>query len=136
MQEELTAPSESLNPDSMSPTERVNLDAVVLTSMAKDPSDRYQSAQEFGADLERMSTGNVTRAAQMHIDDDEPSAHSQPEDATRVAALHPATTTMEPQPAAAAGVPVADPGVALAVNDDGGYITRPYMYWIAINSAN
>ena len=132
VQEEPTAPSESLNPDSMSPTERVNLDAVVLTSMAKDPSDRYQSAQEFGADLERMSTGNVTRAAQMHIDDDEPSAHSQPEDATRVAALHPATTTMEPQPAAAAGVPVADPGVDSDEYDDDDHKTRPWMKWIAI----
>src|SRR5699024_10603678 len=102
VQEEPTAPSESLNPDSMTPTERVNLDAVVLTSMAKDPADRYQSAQEFGADLERMSSGTVTRAAQMHIADDEPSAHSQPEDSTRLAAMHPATTTMDPQPAAGA----------------------------------
>ncbi|NME90196.1 Stk1 family PASTA domain-containing Ser/Thr kinase [Corynebacterium stationis] len=134
VQEEPNAPSESLDPDSLTPTERVNLDAVVLTSMAKDPMDRYQSAQEFGADLERMSSGNVTRAAQMHIADDEPSAHSQPEDSTRVAAVHPATTTMDPQPAAAAGVPVAAPGVASADIDerDGARKSRPWMKWIAI----
>lgn len=134
VQEEPNAPSESLDPDSLTPTERVNLDAVVLTSMAKDPMDRYQSAQEFGADLERMSSGNVTRAAQMHIADDEPSAHSQPEDPTRVAAVHPATTTMDPQPAAAAGVPVAAPGVASADIDerDGARKSRPWMKWIAI----
>ena len=134
VQEEPNAPSESLDPDSLTPTERVNLDAVVLTSMAKDPMDRYQSAQEFGADLERMSSGNVTRAAQMHIADDEPSAHSQPEDSTRVAAVHPATTTMDPQPAAAAGVPVAAPGVASADIDerDGDRKPRPWMKWIAI----
>ena len=134
VQEEPNAPSESLDPDSLTPTERVNLDAVVLTSMAKDPMDRYQSAQEFGADLERMSSGNVTRAAQMHIADDEPSAHSQPEDSTRVAAMHPATTTMDPQPAAAAGVPVAAPGVASADIDerDGARKSRPWMKWIAI----
>ena len=134
VQEEPNAPSESLYPDSLTPTERVNLDAVVLTSMAKDPMDRYQSAQEFGADLERMSSGNVTRAAQMHIADDEPSAHSQPEDSTRVAAVHPATTTMDPQPAAAAGVPVAAPGVASADIDerDGARKSRPWMKWIAI----
>ena len=134
VQEEPNAPSESLDPDSLTPTERVNLDAVVLTSMAKEPMDRYQSAQEFGADLERMSSGNVTRAAQMHIADDEPSAHSQPEDSTRVAAVHPATTTMDPQPAAAAGVPVAAPGVASADIDerDGARKSRPWMKWIAI----
>ena len=134
VQEEPNAPSESLDPDSLTPTERVNLDAVVLTSMAKDPMDRYQSAQELGADLERMSSGNVTRAAQMHIADDEPSAHSQPEDSTRVAAVHPATTTMDPQPAAAAGVPVAAPGVASADIDerDGARKSRPWMKWIAI----
>ena len=134
VQEEPNAPSESLDPDSLTPTERVNLDAVVLTSMAKDPMDRYQSAQEFGADLERMSSGNVTRAAQMHIAHDEPSAHSQPEDSTRVAAVHPATTTMDPQPAAAAGVPVAAPGVASADIDerDGARKSRPWMKWIAI----
>ena len=134
VQEEPNAPSESLDPDSLTPTERINLDAVVLTSMAKDPMDRYQSAQEFGADLERMSSGNVTRAAQMHIADDEPSAHSQPEDSTRVAAMHPATTTMDPQPAAAAGVPVAAPGVASADIDerDDDRKPRPWMKWIAI----
>ena len=134
VQEEPNAPSESLDPDSLTPTERINLDAVVLTSMAKDPMDRYQSAQEFGADLERMRSGNVTRAAQMHIADDEPSAHSQPEDSTRVAAVHPATTTMDPQPAAAAGVPVAAPGVASADIDerDGARKSRPWMKWIAI----
>ena len=134
VQEEPNAPSESLDPDSLTPTERVNLDAVVLTSMAKDPMDRYQSAQEFGADLERMSSGNVTRAAQMHIADDEPSAHSHPEDSTRVAAVHPATTTMDPQPAAAAGLPVAEPGVASADIDerDGARKSRPWMKWIAI----
>ena len=134
VQEEPNAPSESLDPDSLTPTERINLAAVVLTSMAKDPMDRYQSAQEFGADLERMSSGNVTRAAQMHIADDEPSAHSQPEDSTRVAAVHPATTTMDPQPAAAAGVPVAAPGVASADIDerDGARKSRPWMKWIAI----
>lgn len=134
VQEEPNAPSESLDPDSLTPTERINLDAVVLTSMAKDPMDRYQSAQEFGADLERMSSGNVTRAAQMHIADDEPSAHSQPEDSTRVAAVYPATTTMDPQPAAAAGVPVAAPGVASADIDerDGARKSRPWMKWIAI----
>lgn len=134
VQEEPNAPSESLDPDSLTPTDRVNLDAVVLTSMAKDPMDRYQSAQEFGADLERMSSGNVTRAAQMHIADDEPSAHSQPEDSTRVAAVYPATTTMDPQPAAAAGVPVAAPGVASADIDerDRARKSRPWMKWIAI----
>lgn len=138
VQEEPVPPSQSLNPDAMAPTERLNLDAVVLTSMAKDPSDRYQSAQEISEDLERMRSGGVTRAAQMHIADDEPSAHSQPEeDSTRVAPAHPATTTMEPQPAAAAaaGVPVSRPGVQSQpeyYESDDDDEPKPWMKWIAI----
>lgn len=137
VQEEPVPPSESLTPDALTPTDRVNLDAVVLTAMAKDPSDRYQSAQEISEDLDRMRTGGVTRAAQMHIADDAPSAHSQPEDTTRVAPSHPATTTMEPQAAsAAAGVPVANPGVSSQPKyydeDDDDNEPKPWLKWLAI----
>ena len=139
VQEEPTPPSELLEPDSMSPTERLNLDALVLTSMAKDPSDRYQSAHEISEDLDRMRTGGVTRAAQMHIADDEPSAHSHGnDDATRVVTPYPATTTMEPQAAAAvgaAGVPVAQPGVESQperYQDDDDHRENPWLKWLAI----
>ncbi len=34
-------------------TQRLNIDAVILTAMAKHPADRYQSAWEMGEDLRR-----------------------------------------------------------------------------------
>src|SRR5680860_1248004 len=39
--------------DAISP----QLDAVVLKAMAKAPDDRYQTAREFGADLQRATAG-------------------------------------------------------------------------------
>src|SRR5699024_5235326 len=65
VQEEPNAPSESLDPDSLTPTERINLDAVVLTSMAKDPMDRYQSARVTLPELMRSKSALNSCAAQM-----------------------------------------------------------------------
>ncbi|AWB84969.1 Stk1 family PASTA domain-containing Ser/Thr kinase [Corynebacterium liangguodongii] len=48
-------------------TEAVNVDAVILTAMAKHPADRYQSAAEMGEDLERLARGAVTAAARSHL---------------------------------------------------------------------
>ena len=71
MQEEPTPPSDLIADPSLTPTQRVNIDAVVLTAMAKHPADRYQSAWEMAGDLERLRNGQVTAAARMHVNEEE-----------------------------------------------------------------
>lgn len=71
VQEDPVPPSEYAQ--RLSPTQQVNLDAVVLTAMAKHPADRYQSAWEMGDDLQRLADGEVTQAARLHVADVEDS---------------------------------------------------------------
>lgn len=71
VQEEPTPPSELIDDPSLTPTQRVNIDAVVLTAMAKHPADRYQSAWEMAGDLDRLRGGQVTNAARMHVNEDD-----------------------------------------------------------------
>ncbi|RNE48149.1 Stk1 family PASTA domain-containing Ser/Thr kinase [Corynebacterium alimapuense] len=66
VQENPTPPSELLD-EPLSPTAAVNVDAVVLTAMAKHPADRYQNAAEMGEDLQRLARNAVTEAARHHI---------------------------------------------------------------------
>lgn len=65
VQEEPEPPSRYIA--GLSPAEAVNIDAVVLTAMAKHPADRYQSAADLADDLELVSRGAVTHAARTHI---------------------------------------------------------------------
>lgn len=65
VQEEATPPSELIS--GLTPTEAVNVDAVVLTAMAKHPADRYQDAAEMGGDLRLLARNAVTRAARTHL---------------------------------------------------------------------
>ncbi|WP_145942219.1 Stk1 family PASTA domain-containing Ser/Thr kinase [Corynebacterium glyciniphilum] len=74
----------------LDPDPALALDAVTLTAMAKDPSDRYDSSADMAADLQRMAEGRMPLAAQAYTD--EP--------------VHEATTTHMP---AAAAVPAATP---------------------------
>lgn len=67
VQEDVTPPSERMTDVDLSPTSLLNVDAVVMTSMAKHPGDRYQSAAEMGQDLELLSRGSVTQAARTHV---------------------------------------------------------------------
>ncbi len=66
VQEDPVPPSERIA-DTLSPNEAVNIDSVILTAMAKHPADRYQSADEMCADLERLERGSVTEAARNHL---------------------------------------------------------------------
>ncbi|HEX6207747.1 MAG TPA: Stk1 family PASTA domain-containing Ser/Thr kinase [Actinomycetota bacterium] len=50
-------------PSRLNPDVRESLDAIVMTSMAKAPGDRYQSAQELIDDLRRASEGMPVAAA-------------------------------------------------------------------------
>lgn len=99
VQEDPTPPSEFVK--DLSPTAALNLDAVVLTSMAKHPGDRYQSAQDMADDLARLERGAVTQAARHHVEPEEAAA-SEEEGKTAVAPAIAAGTV-----AAAAAVPVA-----------------------------
>ncbi|QPK83291.1 Stk1 family PASTA domain-containing Ser/Thr kinase [Corynebacterium qintianiae] len=65
VQEDPDAPSTLI--DALTDAEAVNVDSVILTAMAKHPADRYQSAAEMGADLERLERGAVTDAARTHL---------------------------------------------------------------------
>lgn len=65
VQENPTPPSEMVH--GLTPEESVNIDAVVLRAMAKDPDQRYQSAAEFGEDLQRMARGVTTNAARLSM---------------------------------------------------------------------
>ena len=74
VQEDPTPPSEFI-PD-LSPTAALNVDAVVLTAMAKHPGDRYQTAVEMAADLQRLEKNLVTMAARQYVDHDPEGAAS------------------------------------------------------------
>lgn len=65
VQEEPTRPSDFIA--GLSPEEAVNIDAVVLTAMAKHPADRYQSAAAMAEDLQRLERNSVTEAARHYI---------------------------------------------------------------------
>ncbi|MCG7289719.1 MULTISPECIES: Stk1 family PASTA domain-containing Ser/Thr kinase [unclassified Corynebacterium] len=66
VQEDPVPPSERISAP-LSDNEAVNVDSVILTAMAKHPADRYQTADEMGADLALLERGNVTTAARNHL---------------------------------------------------------------------
>lgn len=72
--------------EGLSDDEGTALDAVLLTAMAKDPAERYDTAADFAEELRRISRGEVPLAAVPHLDDDDDPA----DDRTRVGAAIPA----------------------------------------------
>lgn len=65
VQEDPQPPSELLT--DLTPTAALNVDAVVLTALAKHPGDRYQSANQFAEDLRRLERNSVTEAARHYV---------------------------------------------------------------------
>lgn len=100
VQEDPVKPSEYIR--DLTPTAAVNVDAVVLTAMAKHPADRYQSALEMAADLERLERHAVTNAARSYVDPVDSSAQTQVVPA--MSQVPPTRTNIAPQP-----LPAADP---------------------------
>lgn len=130
VQEDVTPPSERMADVDLSPTSLLNVDAVVMTSMAKHPGDRYQSAAEMGQDLELLSRGSVTQAARTHV------APSQEQFPTHTVG-YPKTRAAQPQqaypetamagapgPASAAGMGAGAAG-ALPANARGAHAGSP-----------
>lgn len=130
VQEDVTPPSERMPEMDLAPTALLNVDAVVMTSMAKHPGDRYQSAAEMGQDLELLSRGSVTQAARAHV------APSQEQFPTQTVG-YPETRAAQPQqaypetamagapgPASAAGT-VAGAAGALPANAAGAHTGPP-----------
>lgn len=82
------------------------LDSVLMTAMAKDPMERYDSAADFAADLRRIAKGQVPLAV----------AHHHPSDVDNVptTTFAPQTSVAESTPAAAAGAAGAAAGAGAA----------------------
>ncbi|HIW95947.1 MAG TPA: Stk1 family PASTA domain-containing Ser/Thr kinase [Candidatus Corynebacterium gallistercoris] len=53
----------------LSKREALSLDSIVMTAMAKDPSDRYDDSQEMSTDLKRLSEDQVPLVAQAYMED-------------------------------------------------------------------
>lgn len=98
VQEDPTPPSDFIA--DLTPTSAVNVDAVVLTAMAKHSADRYQTASEMAADLGRLSRNAVSHAARAHVETEETPEEPETRFSTR-------TST---QVAPAAGVAAASTG--------------------------
>lgn len=56
----------------IAPSMSTSVDAVVLTAMAKNPNDRYESAKDFAHDLRLLAQRKIPLAAQAHVDDTTP----------------------------------------------------------------
>ncbi len=80
---EIPVPPSQLNPD-VTPS----LDAVVMKALSKNPANRYQTAEEFSADLDRVTAGENVEAT--------PLLAAGGGDATQVIARPQATQVMPP----------------------------------------
>lgn len=85
VQDDPPLPSELVK--GLSDEEGTALDAVLLTAMAKDPAERYDTAADLAEELRRISRGEVPLAALPHLDDDD---DDPADDRTRVGAAIPA----------------------------------------------
>lgn len=54
----------------LSKREALSLDSIVLTAMAKSPSDRYDDAQQMATDLRRLSEDQLPLVAQTYAEED------------------------------------------------------------------
>jgi serine/threonine-protein kinase len=108
-------------PSKLRPDVPPELDMVVLRALAKNPDDRYQSADEMEADLERVARGARVAAATV---DTATQVLRRP--ATAVAAAEMATAATMIAPAAAAPPAVVEEEEVFESGDEG----RPIWPWL------
>jgi eukaryotic-like serine/threonine-protein kinase len=110
-------------PSRLRPDVPRELDMVVLRALAKNPDDRYQSADEMEADLERVARGARVSAATVDTATQvlrRPAAAAAATSAT-------AATMIAPQPSAAAPPPVVLDEEEI---EEGGGPERPLWPWL------
>jgi serine/threonine-protein kinase len=110
-------------PSTLRPDIPPELDMVVLRALAKNPDDRYQSADEMEADLERVARGARVSAATV---DTATQVMSRPAAAAAVTSAT-AATMIAPAPSAAAPPPVV---VDEEEVQEGGGPERPLWPWL------
>ncbi len=109
-------------PSKLRPDVPPELDMVVLRALAKNPDDRYQSADEMEADLERVARGASVAATTV---DTATQVLRRPTAAATAATLATAATMIAPPPAADAPPPV------VAEEDEyGDEHDRPLWPWL------
>ena len=96
--QETPLPPSQVQGMNLDPDPALALDAVTLTAMAKDPSDRYDSSADMAADLQRMAEGRMPLAAQAYTD--EPVHEATTTHMPAAAPVAAATPTPEPAPEA------------------------------------
>ena len=108
-------------PSKLRPDVTPELDKVVLRALAKNPDDRYQSADEMEADLERVARGAPVSAA---------TAATQVLPAAAAVAADPTSATMIAPPSAPARVVPPPPMVTEEEYAEPGGPGRPLWPWL------
>jgi serine/threonine-protein kinase len=111
-------------PSKLRPDIPPELDMVVLRALAKNPDDRYQSADEMEADLERVARGARVSAATV---DSATQVLRRPAAAAAATSAATAATMIAPPPSAAAPPPVV---VDEEEIQEGGGPERPLWPWL------
>jgi eukaryotic-like serine/threonine-protein kinase len=111
-------------PSKLRPDVPPELDMVVLRALAKNPDDRYQTADEMEADLERVARGARVAAATI---DTATQVMSRPAVAAAAASATAATMIAPPPSSAAGAVP---PAVVEEEEEEGGGEDRPWWPWL------
>ncbi len=114
-------------PSKLRPDIPPELDMVVLRALAKNPDDRYQSADEMEADLERVARGASIAATTV---DTATQVLRRPAAAATAATLATAATMIAPPPATAADAP--PPAFVAEDTYEDAHDRSRWPWWVAL----